>query len=233
MILGTGVVGENGEYDVANLGNGTYWPVCALDTNGDGEIDPDLGDAIGVYGVDIQSMTGEPDTVVVSGGAVVNNIDFAIFDPMAIAGSFAYDGTAVEGCCYQFFVGLFDTTGFDPGALVPDYGTEGSWPNGADWSVSDMDDGLVAGTYYVGAYLDVDGDSAPGTGEPIGLIGGVDNPTPFTVANGSDVIGLQVVLDDSNIGPLPASSWKVHGGTQSTAPALRKIADMIKRARLR
>jgi hypothetical protein len=205
-IAGSGVVGANGSYSITNLRDGWYFPVSAMDSNGDGSIDPDRGDAIGAYGV-VLGEDNVPDSVQVTGGRPVTGIDFALFDPMAIAGTLSYSGTLME--VYPLFVGVFDTTGFDAGNLPePVYGTQSTWPFQRDYSVDEFDNGLAPGTYYVGAFLDVNFSGSFDSGlEPAGLYGGAE-PTAITLGPGEDALHVDILMQDP--GALQASrplSW--------------------------
>jgi hypothetical protein len=231
-VAGSGTVNAAGAYAVENLPDGTYWPACFLNTNDDGQVDPSLGDAIGAYGVSFNPMSGDPTSIVIAEGGSLGNIDFAIYDPMAIAGSFSYEGTAFPGCCYQYYIGLFDTVGFqiaNPGDPV--FSTFGyNWPGENSWSVSELDNGLEAGTYYVGAYLDGNDNQQADPGEPLGFIGGLD-PTPFTVADGSDRLGLSIVLNDAEAGITP---WVNQPGSRTAGDGkdgLRRLVRAFKESR--
>lgn len=192
---GTGAVAANGSYTVGNVPAGTWWPLGALDSNGDDIIDPGLGDAFGLYGVDFAAMTGEADTVVVS-TSVVTGIDFDLFDSSAIAGTVTYTGSAFTGG-YTLYVGAFDTTGFDPNNIPqPDYGTAAYWPDDPSYAVSTFENGLMDGTYYVGAFLDGNDNGSLDPGEPSNLYGGAMTPTPLTIENGSDALGVDIELAD-------------------------------------
>lgn len=230
-VLGTGTANAQGDYMVANLADGTVWPACFLNTNNDGEIDPSYGDAIGAYGISFDPMSGEPRSIVISDGGPLSDIDFAIYDPMAFAGNFNYVGTQYPGCCYQFFVGLFDTAGFDindPGEPV--LGTYGeNWPGDGQWTLSELDDGLEAGTYYVGAYLDGNNNGRLDAGDPAGFIGGM-NPIPFTVADGSDQLGLLITVDDGDPGFTPWSSWPVRQIEGDGKDKLRRLVRAYKQS---
>ena len=196
-VFGTSVVADNDTYNIPYL-DGILYVIAAFNTNGDGDIDPSKGDAIGAYGADISVGDFEPDSVTVMGGTVAG-IDFSLFDPSAIAGTITYDGIYAEGS-YSLYIGVFDVVGFDPQA-PPAWGTTASWPFDREWSIDELDDGLDEGSYYVAAFLDIGGNSVydPGT-DPAGIYGGV-TPTAIQIANGSDAVGLVVALED----PAPGS----------------------------
>ena len=240
-IGGVDDVASDGTYSIENLEDGTYWPGVMMDTDGNGEINPDYGDAIGLYGVDFTTLEGEPepDPVIIAGGATVEDVDFGIYDPIAIWGRVEYDGTfyTADLETYNYYVGLFDTTTYDPESLNPEYGTEGSsivWDD--EFRFHEFGDGLVEGTYYIGAYLDVNynGDFDPAT-DPAGFYEVGHDLVPVTVENGEDSgDGIVVFLQDpepiasSNIGVL---SWTKVGAAESRAnPRLRALLDALKRA---
>lgn len=225
---GTGTAVANGDYSVSNLPQGTWWPLAAMDSNRDGNIDPETGDAFGLYGVDFKTMTGEPDTVVV-GSAVVTGIDFPVYDPMAISGAVNYIGSTYPGCCYTVYVGVFDTTGFDIGGpLEPDYGTEAYWPGDPRYAVSEFDYLLAEGTYYVGAYLDGNSNGTLDASDPIGFYGGM-TPTPVTIAGGTDALDINITLDDP--ATFTATGWaQPQSGERPAAELFRRVLSAIHRA---
>lgn len=228
---GTGVVTGNGTYTVDHLPDGVYYLLSAMDSNHDGRIDPTTGDAIGLYGVDFAALSGFEDSVTVSGGGQVTGADFSLYDPMAIVGTVTYQGTAYAGGDYTVYIGVLDTTGVDlsnPGSLTPDYVTDASWPSYPSWSVDELDYGLVPGTYYVGAYLDVNGNTKPDAGEPLAFYGSGGVPTPITLEHGDDALNVAIVLNDTAAAAAgPAVTWQV---TKRRSPrsALRKIANAFR-----
>jgi len=240
-IGGVDDVASNGAYHIENLEDGTYWPGVMMDSDGNGEINPDYGDAIGLYGVDFATLEGEPepDSVIIAGGATVEDVDFGIYDPIAIWGRVEYGGTLYTADLemYSYYVGLFDTTTFDPEALDPDYGTEGSsivWDD--EFRFHEFGDGLAEGTYYIGAYLDVNynGDYDPAT-DPAGFYGVGGRMDHVTVENGEDSgDGIVVSLLDPDItaaANMRAVSWtKVSADDGRVNPGLRALLDNLKRA---
>ncbi len=194
-IAGSGVVGANGTYSVTHLPDGWYFPVSALDSNGDGNIDPDRGDAIGAYGV-VLGVDNEPDSVQVAGGGSVTGINFALFDAMVISGTLSYDGTMME--VYPLYVGVFDTTGFDIGNLPePHFGTQSTWPFQREYWINEFDTGLSPGTYYVGAFIDVNFNGSFDNGiDPGGFHGGAQ-PAPITLGPGEDALHVDILMQDT------------------------------------
>jgi len=154
-ILGSGLVDNNGDYDINNLPDGWYYPFAILDSNNDGKIDPSTGDAVGAYGVDFTGGGGEFDSVEVVGGNTVKNVDFDLYDPVAILGLAIYTDTAYNGGNYPIYVQAFDTTGFDPLSPQPDFEADASYPDRPDYRFGELDGNLAPGTYYIGAYMDV------------------------------------------------------------------------------
>jgi hypothetical protein len=240
-IGGFDVVGSDGSYEIGNLMDATYWPGAMMDTDGNGEINPDYGDAIGLYGVDFASLMGEPepDSLVITGGGTFSDIDFGLYDPIAIWGQVEYGGTAYSATLheYNYYVGLFDITTFDPENLDPEYGTE---PRSIVWDPEfrfhEFNDGLVEGSYYIGAYMDVNhnGDFDPDT-DPFGFyeIGG--EMEYVTVENGEDSgDGIVVMLQD----PEPITqlntqtpSWiRVSAAKNQVDPRLRTLLENLRRA---
>jgi hypothetical protein len=240
-IGGVAVAGEGGVYEINRLMGGWYWPVGWMDTNGDGMMDPEYGDALGAYGVDFSNLEGEPepDSVEVSGGFPVPGIDFALYDPIAIYGRVTYEGTAYPGTLenYNYHVGLFDTLTYDPGNLDPEYGTD---PQNIVWdpyfNVNEFEDGLVEGSYYIGAYMDVNynGDYDPET-DPAGFYEEGGELAWVTVENGEDSgDGIVVVLQDPVVLAKRGISWaswvKPASSKGSLNPALLEAIEKIRRA---
>jgi hypothetical protein len=240
-IGGVDDVASDGTYSIENLEDATYWPAVMMDTDGNGEINPDFGDAIGMYGIDFATLEGEPepDSVIIAGGAFHTDIDFGIYDPMAIWGNVEYGGTlyTADLHTYNYYVGLFDTTTFNPENLNPDYGTEGSnIVYDDEFIVHEFGDGLAEGTYYIGAYLDVNynGDFDPAT-DPVGFYGVGEVMDHVTVENGEDSgDGIVVILLDPEpiaVGNIRTVSWtKVSASDSRANPRLRALLDNLKRA---
>ena len=225
-ILGNDVVAGNDTYNIRHLPDDVYYPLAIKNTNGDNELDPSTGDAIGLYGVDIRMGDMDPDSVTVSGGNQVPGVNFPLYDISAIAGTVSYEGTYAGGF-YNLFVGVFDTVGFDP-TQPPDYGTTANWPYDTRFSVNGLDDGLADGSYYVGAYMDVNTNAQydPGT-DPAGFYNGII-PTAITIANGSDAIGLVIVLEDPVTPTSRATAGVSWPKPAHRAPWLKKLSAAIR-----
>ena len=128
------MAGTGGIYSINFLADDVYYPVGALDSNGDGSIDPDFGDALGAFGADLSIGDLNIDSVTVAGGNTVSGIDFPLYDTVAISGVVSYTGVAVGP--YRFYVGVFNTTGFDINNIPePDFSTENFWPDEPEYQV--------------------------------------------------------------------------------------------------
>jgi len=219
------IVAANDTYSMTGLGDGVYYPVSVLDSNNDGRLDPDDGDALGAYGVDLGAGDSTLATVLVSGGATVPAIDFKLFDTSALGGTVSYDGTTFGHYAY---IGVFDTTGFDI-SNNPDFATREYWPDNTSWGINELDVGLTDGTYYIGAYLDLDdNDSYDPATEPAGLFGGT-TPTSVTIERGSDKLDVHIVLEaPGTASQLPSGSWGWTGVNH--APWFTKLSAMIRSA---
>ncbi len=241
-IGGVDDVASDGTYSIANLQDGTYWPGVMMDTDGNGEINPDYGDAIGLYGVDFATLEGEPepDSLIIAGGGTIEDVDFGIYDPMAIWGRVEYGGTlyTADLHTYNYYVGLFDTTTFDPESMDPEYGSGGSnIVYDDEFRFHEFGDGLVEGTYYIGAYLDVNynEDYDPAT-DPAGFYGVGEVMDHVTVENGEDSgDGIVITLYDPEVRAsmnVQAGSWTtVKAAGSRMDPRLRALLENLKRAR--
>ena len=196
---------HNGNYLIRYLGDGTYYPFAILDSNGDGEIDPDCGDAMGFYGVDFSTMPlpEDADSVVISGGNSVSGVDFAIYDPIAISGQVSYGGSLFAGTLqnYTCFIGLFDAATFDTLGTPqsPVLYDETNLAYESDFWFHEFD-GLQEGTYYIAAYLDVNynEDFDAGT-DPFGYYSTGGAWRSVTVENGEDAVHVRIIIDDSAV----------------------------------
>jgi hypothetical protein len=229
-IVGAGAADATGDYSVDRLTDDTYYLISVLDSNGDGRVDPESGDALGVYGV-VDFENDLPDSVMVAGGGTVTGADIQLFDPTSISGLVTYEGTMYRDGEFPVYIGVFDTTAFDP-TSTPDHDRTGTWPYDLEFAFSTIDDGLVAGTYYVGAFLDVNstGLYEPLT-DPAGLYGGA-SPVPVTLADGEDAMGLIVRTDDPGAlaTPLPGGAWASAPTHARAAALVRWAADVVRAA---
>jgi hypothetical protein len=228
IIAGQTIAGAGGAYAIVNLPDGWYWLFSLMDSNGDGEIDPGRGDAFGAYGItDPLSPSAEPDSVEITGGGAEPNVDFQLFDFSAISGAIIYDGTAFDPTAAIWYMAVFDTTGFDVTADPPSVAeTAGSLPFDNFYVVGEMN-GLTDGTFYVGAFLDVDFDQIYDPNEPAGLYGGFETPTPITIANGSDGVNIDIVMEDP---PSPTmKSWRVNPARPERSPEIENLYRVMQR----
>jgi hypothetical protein len=222
-IGGFDVAAGNNTYDITNVADGTYYPFAIMDTNDDGTMDPSYGDAVGMYGIDVRGGDLTPDSVTISGGNRITGADFTMVDPSAVAGTISYDGVYSPGF-WTVGVGLFDTDNFDP-SDPPLYTTGAYWPDYSGWQFISLD-GIPDGTYYVGAFMDVNGNDAYDSAvDPAGIHGG-NTPAPVVVSRGRDTLGIVITLADP---PMPPGTARARGVSWPTpmasrVPALKKIA---------
>ena len=129
---------------------------------------------------------------------------------------------------YPLYVGVFDTTGFDIGNLpVPVAGTQGTWPFQLDYSIDEFDDGLGPGTYYVGAFIDVNFNGLFDNGiDPAGLYGG--EPTAITLGPGEDALHVDILMEDT--GAIRASRAIAWIPRRAADASQREAAAWIRRA---
>jgi len=235
-IEGAAIAGTGGNYSVPNLIDGTFWPVAMKETNGDGDLDPDLGDAVGAYGVDFGTGDDSADSVVVTEGSQESGIDFPLIDPSAISGEVSYGGTMYGDSWFQydFYVGLFDE---DPsgGGVEPITGTEGELLGfDPEYVLHQFDNQFSDGTYWVGAYLDVDysGTYDPAVDPAAYYMDGASIGT-VTVANGSDAFAIDIVLLDPEPGASQQAGWRIpprDPALEARAQEWRRLSEFLKRA---
>jgi hypothetical protein len=227
---------SNGAYSIPYLIDATYWTLGLLDADSDGEISFDYGDAIGIYGVDFQNLMGEPqpDSVIIVGGIPAAGVDFTLFDLASIRGEVSYGGTAYANDLtpFNFYIGVFDTAGFNPGNPMPVIGTEAQsivWDS--HYGVNQLNDGLQDGTYYLGAFMDVDlgdGEGYNPSVDPIGFHEMGGQLTAVTVENGADAKDIDIVLQDPPGGPPRGRGLGAWSVSQSSAPRDATLAGLWK-----
>lgn len=224
LVFGSDNAGSNNTYDILHLPDGVYYPVAVLNTNGDDEIDPESGDAVGAYGADLSIGDFDPDSVTVAGGNRITGVNFPLFDPSAISGSITYTGVYADEF-HELQIGVFDTTAFDPN-LPPDYGTDGFWPFETEWRIGELSEGLADGVYYVGAYMDANNNAQfdPDT-DPAGLYGGI-TPIPIRIQNGSDAVRVVVTLED--VLTTRASASVTWPRSANRAPWLKQLSAVLR-----
>jgi hypothetical protein len=230
-IAGLNFADHNGDYEIGLLVDQFYWPLSLLDTDGDGDVNTEFGDAIGAYGVDFEMLTGDivSDSVQVTGGTVVPNIDFALWDQSAIRGGVSYVGTIYQGTLdqYEYYVGLFDTTGFDPVTTAPVLST---YPTNIVWSpyfvINELRNGLVDGVYYIGAYMEVDPIGNPGytpSQDPAAIYEVGGKYLEIDIKNGEDFGYFLIELDDVS-GPGTPLVFGAHAWHKKQTPLTRQQA---------
>jgi hypothetical protein len=174
------------------------------------------------------------DSVEVASGNAPTGVDFPLFDPVAIAGTVVYVGTAHQDKLLTdtFYVYVYDTAGFDPDTSSVQYKTDGGpialMPRYAMSSLSDA--GLQPGTYFVGAFMDVNfnRDYDPDV-DPAGWYGGGEEPSSeVTVENGADMPNVDIVLEDASGSPF-LGAWRQTQGTPPDGDARARFRAHISR----
>lgn len=235
-VIGVGYVLANGTYSVLHLPDSTYYPFAIMDSNGDGEINPEYGDAIGAFGINLSEGDTIQDAVVIEDGGTANGVDFQLFDPSSISGVVFYDGDTYAGDYgnYPFHVGVFDAATFDPdNPGDPVTGMDGGslvWD--PDYVVSSFDGHLEPGTYYVGAYLDVNYNDSyePGV-DPAGFYSDQSgDPVSITIAYGEDALDIDIHLEDP---PAPglssrAIAWKSPGEDARGRSSIGRMGERVR-----
>lgn len=190
---GVAMVAGNNSYSIPHLADQSYRSVYAhKDTNGDHVFSTTHGDAWGEYGVDSYNFFDGGDSVTIVNGGHLTGISFPIFDPSAIWGRLSYDAQVPESA--QAYVGLFKADEYQPGdfsplVIRPTYGT-------LSWSFNAFYNEIDDGDYYVGGFIDLNGDSSyEPAQEPAGMYGGFASPTLLHVANGADFLNIVITLD--------------------------------------
>ncbi len=222
-IAGLASVGTTGGYDIAHVKDGFYLIAALTDSNHDGTIDVYTGDAFGMLDADLRSGLFSSRIVNIAGESALKDQNFALADPSAIAGAVSYSGRA-SGPLYG--LGLFKAEGFDP-TRPADYAVIDYWyGSGTTYSVYDIFDQFPAGTYYVGAFLDVDANGiySPAR-EPFGFYGG-DSPIPITLSRGSDAQNIVIPLSDPGAATGASITWPLHPRNRAAQQVLR-LAQLV------
>ncbi len=234
---GSGIAGSMDDYAISRLEDDVYYPIGILDSNNDGILDPVMGDAMGVYGIDARFGDFEDDSVTIAGGGTVTGVDFPLYDFIAIVGTVSYGGSAHADSLayYRYYVGAFDTTGFDTtgGIPDPDVGSGGDWiAEEPTYVIGEFESGLPPGTYYVGAYMDVNfNDNYDPDTDPAGFYMVAMQFGAVTVQNGTDQLGIDIVLDDPASGsPMFARAKKPIKWKLTTSPERRRLSRNIRDA---
>jgi Bacterial Ig-like domain len=227
-IAGLSSVNTAGGYDIAHVRDGFYLIVALTDSNHDGAIDLNTGDAFGMLDADLRNGLFSSRIVNIAGESALKDQDFALADPSAIAGAVSYSGSA-SGPLYG--LGLFKADGFDP-THPADYAVIDYWyGSGTTYSVYDIFDMFPTGTYYVGVFLDVDANGiySPAR-EPFGFYGG-DTPTPITISRGSDANDIVIPLSDPGTSSVTQGpvTWPIRPRNREAQQVLR-LAELVRGA---
>lgn len=198
----TEVTGSSGQYSIGMLADGIYYPLGVKDSNGDGILDPGMGDALGVFGIDVLGGDFDYDSVTVTGGAADTTANFPLYDQVAINGIVTYVGSTYQDelLMHSYYVEAFDTVGFDTTGGLPPFDA-GRYSERivvkADYVVNEFDEGLYDGTFYVHAFLDVNDNMQydPGV-DPDGWYAAGGNLEPVTVSAGRDAMGVDIDIND-------------------------------------
>lgn len=197
--VGSAVAAGDNTYDMRYLPDGDYYVYAMLESNGDPDnLDPDHGDAFGMFGLDFRGGDMNEDVVSVVAGGRVAGRNFKLFDSSAVTGNVWYEGGNADA--HEIGVGLFDTSPFDPES--PDYTTDATWPDNTEFWFGSYYNGPSSGTYYLGAFLDVNDNFVydPGV-DPVGFYGGATK-NEIAVEHGSDWNGIALYVQD----PVPGAA---------------------------
>jgi methionine-rich copper-binding protein CopC len=211
-VLGATTVKSDGAYVFAHVPAGAYYPFVIMDSNQDKRFDPLTGDAVGLFGANFATGDMNPDSVVVATGMGLSNINFPIYDPTSITGEIHYTGTN-SGGSFPVFVGLFSPTNFNRNTSVPIVATTSTWSGTGTYSINSLTVGPIAnGSYYVGGFMDVNGNGLydPGT-DPFGLVGSGNVPQPITLNSGKDFPNTTLtLLDPTAVNELPTGVMRLN-----------------------
>jgi len=238
-ILGIGIAATNDTYSILRLPDAVYYPFAILDSNADGVIDFEEGDAFGAYGVNVRNQDFSQDAVPIDNGSTASQVDFPLFDPVAICGNVFYEGTdyTADLTWLRYQVGAFDASTFDPdNPGVPVAGTEqGPLAEDPRYAIHELDSGLEPGTYYIGCFLDVNSNDVfdPDL-DPSGYFANLEtgDPLPVTVENGTDVLNINIHIDDPQLGlaPSPPVSWRDAVARSGQGVTIRRAFEKMREA---
>jgi len=173
LLAGTAVRSTPGAWEVGGLLDGNYLVLGWADQ--DNNSTPDRAEPVGFHG------TGTPQRVAVSGGHNVAGVDI-VLEPINFAaelrGRITYGGTA------RGRVWVFPHVGSDYDPLNV---------RGLPWTLASPGDyrtfAFQSETFYVTAYIDVNGNMFHDDGEPIGTSRAVDvTATPNAVYSNVDIV---------------------------------------------
>ena len=237
-ILGVGITETNDTYSIERLPDAVYYPFAILDSNGDGVIDFEEGDAFGAYGVNVpQDLSQDP--VLIENGSTALQVDFPLYDPVAICGNVFYDGDAYTSglTSFRYQVGAFDAATFDPeNPGVPLAGTEqGPLAEDPRYAIHELDSGLEPGTYYIGGFLDVNSNDVfdPGL-DPSGYYANLETGDPLSVKveEGTDGLNIDIHIDDPQVGLAPCSpvDWGITLSKNRHSAVVRRAFERMREA---
>jgi methionine-rich copper-binding protein CopC len=222
-------VAANDTYSTPYLPDGLYYIISVKDTNGDNDLDPTSGDAIGAYGVNVATADLSPDSIAVDAGAHVTGKNFTLFDPSTASGTVQYTGAAQGD--YPILVGLFDTSGFsiDDSPVV---GTD-AFDVDHKWSFNTLDGAFPEDNYYVGAFMDINtnGNYDPAI-DPAGFYGGLPTPTTVDLENGHDNTGIVIqITDPPAMVNAPATAGMVWPKAKHNA-VFQRLSEIVRQSQL-
>lgn len=186
VLAGTAVRSAPGAWEVGGLLDGTYFVLGWADQ--DNNSSPDRTEPVGFHG------SSTPQRVVVSGGRNVTGVDI-ILEPIKFAaelrGRVTYSGTA------RGRIWVFPHLGSDYDPLNV---------RGLPWTLTSPGDystfAFQSATYYVTAYIDVNGNLFHDDGEPIGTSRAVD----VTVTAAAVYSNVDIVVSDG-ISAVQSRTW--------------------------
>lgn len=186
LLAGTALRSAPGAWEVSGLLDGTYFVLGWADQ--DNNSAPDRTEPVGFHGNSV------PQRVVVSGNRSVAGVNI-VLEPINVAaelrGKITYNGSA-RGRIWVF----------------PHLGSEYDPLNvrGLPWTVTSPGDyntfAFLSDTYYVTAYIDVNGNMFHDEGEPIGTSRAVD----VTVAPSASYSNVNIVLSD-RVSAIQGRTW--------------------------
>jgi len=197
-------VAPGGAYTMPHVRAKSYFPFYIMDSNNDHLYQPNFGDAVGIYGVNIWE-SDLPQAVDVH-ASVISGIDFVIRDPSAVYGLLPYSGPEAG----PMYVGLFATENFDPATSIPVLSALADAGGVWDYAINSLVTPITPGTYYLAAFLDANQSGLFEYGvEPFGVYGGA-TPIAVDLSHGNDAPKTSFELDDPVVPPAgSAVRWPV------------------------
>jgi len=179
------------------------------------------------------------DPVLIENGSTALQVDFPLYDPVAICGNVFYDGDAYTSglTSFRYQVGAFDAATFDPeNPGVPLAGTEqGPLAEDPRYAIHELDSGLEPGTYYIGGFLDVNSNDVfdPGL-DPSGYYANLETGDPLSVKveEGTDVLNIDIHIDDPQVGLAPCSpvDWGITLSKNRHSAVVRRAFERMREA---